>query len=93
LREREIERYLVRRVREAGGTAYKWSSPGNRGVPDRLVLVPGAPLPVAVEVKAPGRKPTALQAHVHARLRAEGLPVVVIDSKERVDDLLRKLSP
>ena len=39
--ESEIEKELVRRVRTAGGKAFKWVSPGNAGVPDRIVIMPG----------------------------------------------------
>lgn len=34
MRERDIERILVDEVRRLGGRAYKWTSPGNAGVPD-----------------------------------------------------------
>jgi hypothetical protein len=37
------------------------------------------------ELKAPGKKPTPLQEREHARLRAMGFTVHVIDSKEGVD--------
>jgi tRNA G37 N-methylase Trm5 len=39
--ERELESILVREVRRAGGIAYKFVSPGNDGVPDRIVILPG----------------------------------------------------
>ena len=39
--ESEIEKRLVKLVREAGGRAYKFVSPGNVGVPDRIVVLPG----------------------------------------------------
>ena len=39
--ESELEKILVEEVRKAGGRAYKWVSPGNIGVPDRIVFFPG----------------------------------------------------
>ena len=42
MREREIEKYLVDRVKGMGGMALKFVSPGCTGVPDRLVILPGA---------------------------------------------------
>ena len=39
--EREIEKKLVDGVRKLGGRAYKFVSPGNDGVPDRIVVLPG----------------------------------------------------
>lgn len=90
MRERDIEAYLRDRIREAGGWAPKWVSPGNNGVPDRIVMLPGGRI-VFVELKAPGGRPTKLQAMQHARLRALGCDVHVIDSKQAVDELVRGL--
>ncbi|MDU2112388.1 MAG: VRR-NUC domain-containing protein, partial [Clostridiales bacterium] len=38
--EKEIEAYLRIRIKKLGGIAYKFTSPGNDGVPDRIVLLP-----------------------------------------------------
>lgn len=38
--EKSVERKLVTGVKELGGLAYKWISPGNSGVPDRIVMWP-----------------------------------------------------
>ena len=40
MRERDIERHLVRRVKELGGEVRKVQWIGRRGAPDRLVLLP-----------------------------------------------------
>ena len=39
--EKDIENYLRKEVIKAGGTSYKFVSPGVVGVPDRIVLFPG----------------------------------------------------
>jgi len=91
MRERNIETYLREQVRKAGGAAMKWVSPGNNGVPDRIVIMPGGRV-VFVELKAPGRKPTQLQKYQHERLRVLGCDVRVIDSREGVDELVRELT-
>lgn len=85
--ERAIEERLVGRVKAAGGMAMKWVSPGLSGVPDRICVLPGGRI-VFVELKAPGKQPTALQVRVHEMLRRLGAEVHVIDSKEGVDALL-----
>ena len=36
--EKEIEKILVQEVKKLGGRAYKWVSPGNNGVPDRIII-------------------------------------------------------
>lgn len=88
MRERDIERHLRDRVRSVGGWAPKWTSPGNAGVPDRIVIFPGGRI-VFVELKAPGKKPTKLQQTQIRRLQALGCDVRVIDSLSAVDQLVR----
>ncbi len=83
-REKNIEQYLVRRVKELGGRAYKFVSPGNNGVPDRIVILPGGKIFFA-EMKAPGRKTTALQNMQIKRLQDLGQKVYVLDSRESID--------
>lgn len=48
--ERDIEKYLVKEIRVRGGRAYKFVSPGNNGVPDRVVCLPNGKT-VFVELK------------------------------------------
>jgi hypothetical protein len=89
--EKNIEQYLRDRVREQGGIAYKFTSPGNNGVPDRLILFPGGRA-VFVETKAPGKKSRPMQKHQQNRISALGFPVYAdIDSKEKVDQLLEEV--
>lgn len=38
--EKNIEARFVRGVKKAKGRAYKFVSPGNRGVPDRIIVLP-----------------------------------------------------
>jgi hypothetical protein len=79
--ERDVERALVRRVEALGGTCEKFTSPGRRSVPDRLITMPDGTI-IFVELKAPGKKPTDLQKRDHARRRAMGCDVRVIDNKD-----------
>ena len=83
--EKVIEAYLVKRVKDKGGIAYKFTSPQRRSVPDRLVLMPGGKM-LFVELKATGAKPPPLQLREHERLRALGFLVLVIDSKDAIDE-------
>ncbi|KLU15566.1 MULTISPECIES: VRR-NUC domain-containing protein [Xenorhabdus] len=80
IREDVIERHLVNEVKKAGGIAYKFVSPGRRGVPDRIVILPNGRV-VFVECKSPGEKPRPDQLREHERLRAMRQTVVVLDSK------------
>ena len=38
--ERDIEKKLTRLVKGLGGLCYKFISPGNDGVPDRIIITP-----------------------------------------------------
>ncbi|MBC8954889.1 VRR-NUC domain-containing protein [Xenorhabdus sp. PB62.4] len=87
IREDVIERHLVNEVKKAGGIAYKFVSPGRRGVPDRIVILPNGRV-IFVECKAPGGKPRPDQLREHERLRVLGQEVVVLDSKN-VEEILK----
>ena len=84
IREAEIESYFVAQVRVSGGEPFKFTSPGRRHVPDRMILWPGGRVRF-VELKAPGRKPSLGQRREHQRFAAKGSPVQIIDSKAGVD--------
>lgn len=88
--ESKIEKKLVSMVRKQGGRCLKFVSPGNAGVPDRIVMMPHGKIHF-VELKAPGEKPRALQMAVHDRFKRLGFPVTVIDSVEGVDAFVRAL--
>lgn len=79
--ERDIEKALVKRVESLGGLCEKFTSPNRRGVPDRIVTLPGGRI-IFVELKAPGARPTKLQKRDHEKRTALGCSVFVIDSLE-----------
>ena len=60
MRESELERILVDEIRNAGGKAYKWISPGNDGVPDRIVFFPDGEV-YFLELKTEKGKPRPQQ--------------------------------
>lgn len=77
MRERVIEKFLRDGVRRQGGYAYKFTSPGNVGVPDRLVLWPDGRA-VFVELKAEGGKLSRMQEIQINRIRKLGHHVAVV---------------
>ena len=95
--ERDIEKYLVKRVKELGGEVRKVVWPGHRGAPDRLVMLPYQHKPCAiwVELKNPDTIKTfpanpheRAQHREHERMRKMGQRVEVIGTIEQVDALL-----
>ena len=90
MREKEVERKLVTAVKNMGGIAPKWVSPGFDGMPDRIVLLPHGKL-AFVEVKAPGEKPRALQLSRHRLLRRLGFRVAVLDNIDKIGELLDEI--
>lgn len=85
--EKDIEKVLVAKVRKLGGRAYKWVSPGNDGVPDRIVILPGM-RPVFVELKAESGKLSALQKVQIRRLLDMGQDVRVLKGIREVEQFL-----
>lgn len=77
MREREIEKILADEVRGLGGRAYKWISPGNDGVPDRIVIFPGQ-WPIFIELKVDGGIVSSLQRVQIKRLQELGQPVQIV---------------
>lgn len=67
MKESTIERRVCKWAQEHGWLAYKFVSPNQRGVPDRVFVSPRGVV-VFVEFKAPGGKPTKLQLHEAGKL-------------------------
>ena len=90
MREKIIEQKLAARVKAMGGIAPKFTSPGFDGMPDRLVLLPSGRMGF-VELKAPGKKPSALQLARHRLFRRLGFKVYVIDEINQIDSVLEEI--
>lgn len=91
MRERDIEDYLVKRVKAIGGELRKVKWIGRRGAPDRVLMLPpsyGCRRTIWVELKAPGKAPEPHQFREHKRMRRQGQRVEVVDSFKRVDEVL-----
>ena len=88
--EKIIEQTLVRAVKLMGGLAPKFVSPGLDGVPDRIVLLPGAKL-AFVELKADGKKLRPLQVRRKRQLEALGFSVYCVSSIEQIGGVLNEI--
>ena len=88
--EKVLEAELRERCKTLGWMCIKLTSQYQRGLPDRLILMPGSRVCFA-EIKTTGKKPTALQKVTHERLRALGYRVEVVDTTESLDNLIVEL--
>lgn len=88
--EKYIEQKLLRAVKERGGIAPKFVSPGLDGVPDRIVLLPMGRM-AFVELKAPGKKMRPLQVKRKTQLEALGFLVYCVDGIEQIEEVLKEM--
>lgn len=84
MREKEIEQYLVWKVEMMGGKAYKFTSPANRGVADRIVCLPGGRV-WFVELKSPTGRRSELQKMFAAQMALLEQDYACLGTKEEVD--------
>jgi hypothetical protein len=81
--EKEIENYFCWMVANAGGKTWKFISPANRGVPDRIAVLNGTVW--FVEIKKPGGKLSELQKQFAKDAKLMKLNYACLWSKEDVD--------
>ena len=87
--ENKIEKYFRDEIEKINGKALKFYSPGNNGVPDRIVLLNGKCY--FVELKKPGEVPNKLQKAVHRRFKKLGFEVYIIDNVEKVGEFIKEV--
>ena len=79
--EKDIEKKLRQKVEALGGFCLKWVCPGWLGVPDRIVLLPGARI-YFVETKRPkGGKLEPMQRWWRGKILQLGFPHWVVWDK------------
>lgn len=91
--EKSVENVLRQAVEEEGGLCLKWVCPGHKGVPDRMLLLPGGII-AFVEVKRPGAKikTGGLQDWWRERLAHLGFDCHEISTAEQAKELAANLS-
>lgn len=90
MREKEIESALVKRVKENSGLCLKFTSPSMTGIPDRIILLPKGKIGF-VETKRPGGEPRPIQVKRIRQLRNSGFKTYVLDSKDKIDEIIKKI--
>jgi len=89
-KESRVERQLIDGVKALGGKTFKFISPGQAGVPDRVVILPGGTVHF-VEVKAQGGRVSKLQQRSLANLRHMGVTALVLTGTDEVRHYLDNL--
>lgn len=90
MKESAIEAKLVRMVKDRGGLCYKFVSPGNPGVPDRIVITP-AGRTIYVELKTEVGRLSALQKWQRAELEKRGADIRVLKGLDQVREFVREV--
>lgn len=88
--ERDIERRVCQYADKKGWLSFKFTSPANRGVPDRLLINNGRV--IFIEFKQKGKKPTPLQDRIINKIRQHAGEVYVVDDLDEGKRLIDELS-
>ena len=89
--EKEFESKMTDIVKSVGGLCLKFESPGNTGVPDRLVIGTHGNI-YFVEMKRPSQSRTAAkQNYWKDKLTKHGCKSFIIHNEEELDKFLRLL--
>lgn len=89
--EKNIEKFLIDNTKKLGGLCYKFVSPGNAGVPDRIIFLPDGRL-IFVELKTNKGTPSKLQKIQIKRLRKLGQDVRVLYGLEEAKEFLNEIA-
>jgi len=85
--EKAVEAYLNKKVKEAGGLSFKWTS-SVAGVPDRILFLSGKVH--FVELKTLTGVISPRQKIVFKDLADAGFPVEILNSKETIDGFIQR---
>ena len=89
--EKQIEKYLVKKIKAEKGLCLKFESPGYTGVPDRIIILKNKPV-AFIELKRPvGGRYSARQKLVERDFNKLGQKVYKVKNKEEVDKLVEEL--
>jgi Holliday junction resolvase len=90
-REANVERSFCDRLKRSGCLVYKFISPGNNGVPDRIVITPQGRV-IFVELKTKIGKLRGDQVCQIRKLVRHGQYVRVLHGADEVDRFVREVT-
>ena len=85
--EKQVEKYLNRRVKEQGGLTFKWISTVS-GVPDRIVLLNNQVHFVELKTETGALSPR--QILVFDEIGEQGFPVHVLRTYDDIEEFIRE---
>jgi len=85
--EKNLEQKLRKRIKAMGGKFYKWVSPGNNGVPDRIAIFPGGRI-WFIEMKKEDGELSPLQEFTLEELTGLGCNTAVIYTEAEMEVFL-----
>jgi len=88
--EAQIEGWLVKMVEELGGLCYKFVSPSNPGVPDRIVITPEGRT-IYVELKTEIGSLQRIQQWQLERMKKRGADVRVIKGLQAAKEFVKEV--
>jgi hypothetical protein len=91
MKESEVERHFVWAVERAGGKTWKFTSPGRKGVADRIACLPDGQT-WFVELKTKGGRLSLLQQLFAADMVYLQQNYVCLWNKEQIDAWIQKLN-
>jgi hypothetical protein len=88
MKESEVEKYFVWTVERMGGKTYKFTSPGRKGVADRIACLPDGTT-WFVELKTKGGKLSLLQWLFADDMRLLNQKYACLWTKEQIDGWIK----
>ncbi len=90
MKESEIERWLVSQIKAMGGIADKFVSPGNPGVPDRIIVMPDGRV-IFAELKTEIGRLSNIQKWQRERYRRMGVDYRIVKGMKAARELVKEL--
>jgi|TARA_R110000822_G_scaffold118946_8_gene251813 hypothetical protein len=88
--ESSIEKIVCEYAEAHDWLVYKFSAPGQRGVPDRIFIKKGVTF--FIEFKATGKNANKLQQYIHKKLKLHGVNVFVVDNVVQGKKYIRRMN-
>lgn len=90
--EKEIEKRMVAEIKKRGGLCYKFVSPCNPGVPDRIVITPAGKV-IFVELKTETGRLSKIQRWQRGELLRRGADVRMLKGWGAIEAFIEEVMP